>query len=800
MKKYFSKNILFLLLFLTLSNFLHAQLHIDSLLTKLGDSYPQEKIYLHLDKGYYNAGETIWFKAYISTDNLSVALSKTLYVELIDDKGDILQKKIMPVYESGAASNFDLPDTISNGRLFIRAYTSWMLNFDSSLLYLKALQIITTSKVAKKIPAPVVFSLTLFPEAGDMVENITSRVAFKANDQDGIPINVSGNIVNEAGKKITAFSSVHDGMGYFFITPLPGEKYKAIWKDKKGLQHETALPDAKKQAVGLSVSTSTDTINYTLRRSDNAEENFTSYTVIAQMQQQIVYSAKINMKVKKEVTAPIITENFTDGVLQLTIFNAAQIPVAERLIFINHNNYFFTTDLHVVEKNITKHGHNTLQIDVSDTLLTNLSISVTDAGINPITNNEENIFSSLLLSSDLKGYVYNPAYYFSNDNDSVKQHLDLVMMTNGWRRFKWENILAQRWPQLIWPIDNYLSIKGNIYGLTKPQLAGKDLTGFIKTKNNSSNFITIPLNTDGQFRVTGIYLFDTARLYYQINNDKDKRLTSSASFSFKNEIASASTASVNLLSSLFYSLKLDSSYLQKNAKLAALQRSFLESNKTKTLDVVKVIGKTKTLKQKLEEQYTSGFFSGADGYTFTMEDDPFAKSASSVLDYLRGKVAGLQIDPTGTSATWRGSQTSIFLNETTTDISMLQSVSMSDVALIKVLRPPFFGATGGGAGGAIAIYTKKGGDNSAVKGLDFTLIYGYSAIKEFYMPDYEKTNDTNLPDYRTTLYWNPFLILDKKNRRIKIPFYNSDNCKKIRVVIEGINKTGQFTSEEKIFE
>jgi hypothetical protein len=800
MKKYFSKNILFSLFFLPLSNCMHAQLHIDSLVSKLGDSYPQEKIYLHLDKGYYNAGETIWFKAYLSTDNLSFALSKTVYAELIDDKGDILQKKVMPVYESGAASNFDLPDTISNGRLFIRAYTSWMLNFDSSLLYLKPLQIITTGKVAKKIPAPVAFSLTLFPEAGDMVENITSRVAFKANDQDGIPINVSGNIVNEAGKKITAFSSVHDGMGYFFITPLPGEKYKAIWKDKKGLQHETALPDAKKQAVALSITTSENTINYTLHRPDNAEEDFTSYTVIAQMQQQIVYNAKINLKVKKEVTAPIVTENFTDGILQLTIFNAAQIPVAERLVFINHNNYFFTTDLHAIEKNITKHGHNTLQIDVGDTLLTNLSVSVTDAGINPITNNEENIFSSLLLSSDLKGYVYNPAYYFFNDNDSVKQHLDLVMMTNGWRRFKWENVLAQRWPKLIWPIDNYLSIKGNVYGLTKTQLTGKDLTGFVKTKNSSSNFINIPLNTEGQFRVTGIYLFDTARLYYQINNDKDKRLTSSASFSFKNEIASAPTASANLLSSLFYNLKLDSSYLQKNAKLAALQRSFLESNKIKTLDVVKVIGKTKTLKQKLEEQYTSGFFSGADGYTFTMEDDPFAQSASSVLDYLRGKVAGLQIGPTGTSATWRGSETSIFLNETTTDIGMLQSVSMNDVALIKVLRPPFFGATGGGAGGAIAIYTKKGGDNSAVKGLDFTLIYGYSAIKEFYMPDYEKTSDTNLPDYRTTLYWNPFLIMDKKNRRIKIPFYNSDNCKKIRVVIEGINKIGQFTSEEKIFE
>jgi hypothetical protein len=183
-------------------------------------------------------------------------------------------------------------------------------------------------------------------------------------------------------------------------------------------------------------------------------------------------------------------------------------------------------------------------------------------------------------------------------------------------------------------------------------------------------------------------------------------------------------------------------------------------------------------------------------------NDPFAASAQSVLAYLQGKVAGLQISTNGgqESATWRGSETGMFLNENNTDISALQSMSMNDVALIKVYRPPFFGATGGGAGGAIAIYTKKGGgDNSKVKGLDFTSIYGYSAVKEFYLPDYEKTN-TDAPDYRTTLYWNPFVILDKKTRRMKIPFYNSDNCKKIRVVVEGLNKLGQLTREEKIFE
>jgi hypothetical protein len=125
---------------------------------------------------------------------------------------------------------------------------------------------------------------------------------------------------------------------------------------------------------------------------------------------------------------------------------------------------------------------------------------------------------------------------------------------------------------------------------------------------------------------------------------------------------------------------------------------------------------------------------------------------------------------------------------------------MSDVAMIKVFDPPFFGAIGGGAGGAVAVYTKKGGNTANVKGLNAAIIYGYSAIKEFYMPDYEKTNANDIIDYRTTLYWNPYLLMDAKTRRITIPFFNSDNCKKIKVIVEGINESGQLTREEKIFE
>jgi len=776
--------------------------YIDSLLNILDLKYPQEKIHLHLDKGYYNAGETIWFKAYLAADNLSGAFSRTMYAELLDDKGAILQRKMMPVIQSGAASNFDLPDTILNSRLYIRAYTSWMLNFDSTLLYLKPIQVVPAKKAAKKTPPVLTYSVRFFPEGGDLVDDISSRLAFKATDNEGTPVFVKGDIVDSKEKKITSFSALHDGMGYCTLQPVAGEKYRAIWKDKKGIQHETVLPEAKKQGMVLSTHLADNRLNYTLTRPDSVDAVYTSYYIVAQMQQRLVYSAKINMTRKTTVTAPIETDSLPNGVLQLTVFNAAQFPVAERVVFINHGNYSFITDLHSGEKNLAKRGRNTLQIDVGDVLLSNLSISVTDAGLNPVTKNEESIYSQLLLSCDLKGYIYNPAYYFSGDEDSVKQHLDLVMMTNGWRRFKWDDVLAGKWPVIKNLPESYLTINGKIQGLSKNLLYQKELTGIIKTKNGGSHIFSMPINAQGEFLQEGLYFFDTAKMYYQLNNDKDKTLTTSASFSFRNSFVKTPYQSRDMLAALYAPEKTDSVVLTKSSTMASLQRNQVESNKTKTLETVQLRSRQKSLKEKLDEEYTSGFFRGGDGYTFTTEDDPFAKSAISILSYLQGKVAGLQISTNGEgSATWRGSATSFFLDEITTDVGRLQSINMNDVAMIKVFRPPFFGGAGGGAGGAIAIYTKKGGsDNSQVKGLPFASINGYSVIKEFYSPDYEKNPEPDVKDYRITLYWNPNLYFDKNTRRVTLPFFNSDNCKKFRVTVEGINEAGQLTREEKIIE
>lgn len=776
-----------------------AAQQLDSIINIAETNFPQEKVYVQTDRSVYAGGETVWFKAYITADNMSSPLCKTLYAELITDKGTVLQRRTMPIVLAGAASDFVLPDSLNDARLYIRAYTQWMLNFDSSLLCVKPIYVIPKKAAVKKNASPV-YSLTVFPEGGDLVENIESFIAFKAVDQDGIPVNVKGDIINNQNKKVTSFSSVHDGMGSFVLTPVTGETYKAVWKDKNGKPHETALPAAKKQGVVIHTSIIDNKLNFTLHRPEQAEEAFTRFTIIAQMHQRIMYGATINLTQKTTVTAPLDTDSIPDGILQITVLNGQMQPVAERLVFVNNNSYSFITDLHMAEQNMNKRARSVLQIDVGGKLLSNVSVAVTDADINPVGKNEENIYSGLLLTSDLKGLVYNPAYYFSGDDDSVKQHLDLVMMTNGWRRFTWQKMIAGDWPLIKYQPDDHLSIQGKVVGLSRTVLYNRPLTAILKTKSGKPDYYSIPINDKGEFFQQGFYFFDTAQVYYQLSNDKDKTLTSTGSFSFTNSFIKAPLLSKEQVASFSQPEKSDTATISKNINLAALRRSEESSlSKTKVLDEVKVITQKRSLKEKMDKDYTSGFFSGGDAYTFVLEEDPTSQAAQGVLQYLQGKVPGLQISTNGgSSASWRGTNTSFYLNEMSVDLGMLQTITMTDVALIKVFRPPFMGGSGG-AGGAVAIYTKKGASaNSSFTGLPSTTVYGYSAIRQFYSPDYSVESGP-AKDYRVTLYWNPQIYFDKNMRRITLPFYNNDNCKKLRVIVEGINENGVLTREEKIF-
>ncbi|PWT95494.1 MAG: hypothetical protein C5B52_17725 [Bacteroidetes bacterium] len=780
----------------------------DSLLNKLNTEYPQEKIYLHFDKSSYNPGETIWFKAYIFSGTLPSQISKSFYAELLDAKGNVLQRKINPVVMSSGAAAFDLPDSMDNSILYVRAYTKWMLGFDSSYLFTKAIPINIAKKTVstKKGVQQQTYYLQFFPEGGDLINGLESRVAFKATDRYGMPIKVKGEIVDAKGSKIASFASVHDGMGYFTMTPDAGSQYKAVWKDPVGANEQTNLPAAKNSGASLLLDQTADAIKFVIHRSGGTDSSYDYMYVVAQLQQQLLYRAKANLAVAPMTSGMIPTKDLPAGIVQVTLFTKTGIPVAERIVFVNHQDYYFITDLNSALKDMGKKKKNVIQIDVPDTIPCNLSVSVTDASLNVPPADGDDITSHLLLTSDIKGFVYNPTYYFSSDEDSIAAHLDLVMMTNGWRRFKWDDLLAGRWPKVALQPEDYITVSGNIIGLTRSQMADKELNEILIFKNGAQSFMNTPLEKDGGFKIPGLIFYDTAKLYYQINNDKNKVLTSKMSVRFDNNIRR------NYLNYPLDSfevarfIKPDSLVMARNKAVADRQiaQNEFDQKNSKTLSTIKITAKKKTKLEEMDELYTTAMFRSMDEITFLTEDDPFAINGTDVLTYLKGKVAGLQITGTGAQATmsWRGGTPDLFMNEMQVQVDAIQTINMSDVAMIKVFRPPFFGATGGGGSGAIAVYTKKGKaltDN--VKGLDFISIPGYSPRREFYSPDYLTNLEiADQPDFRTTLYWNPFVLTGKDRRRIYLTFFNNDFTKKFRVVVEGVNADGKVTRIEKVFE
>jgi hypothetical protein len=402
--------------------------------------------------------------------------------------------------------------------------------------------------------------------------------------------------------------------------------------------------------------------------------------------------------------------------------------------------------------------------------------------------------------------VHNPGYYFSSYADSVRRQLDLVMMTNGWRRFKWEDIVQRKFPEIKYLPEDYLTLEGTISGIDASKLpAGTALNMFIQFKDSSKKFLSAPIAKNGKFVLQGLVFYDTAKIFYQFNNDKT--LAERVAIYLDNGFQKGKSQ-VNLLSNTT-GVFVNDSTIAKNKKIAA-KYADLELERIKrarVLQEVVVTAKTKSPKEKLDEQYASGMFKGEDGYSFDLSSDPFASSAQSIFSYLQGKVAGLQIsNETSANPTlsWRGGAPGLYLNEMPVEAQSLSSIPVSDIAYIKVFRPPFMGSMGG-ANGGIAVYTKKGGPNTAAdenfKGLSKMSLMGYSPVKEFYSPDYAVTNTANdLPDIRTTLYWNPFLLFDKDKKKVAVSFYNNDITKKLRVIIEGVNQNGKMTRVEEIIQ
>lgn len=772
---------------------------IDAAIAAYASTYSPERAYFHFDKASYAAGDTIWFKTYMMNEIIPADESKTLYIDWIDDKGSLMLHAVSPLVEGITNGQFNIPPDYKGKIIHIRSYTKWMLNFDSSFHYHKSINILAKDGAPAGSRTAVIPSISFFPEGGDMVEGLTGKVVFKANDQWGRPVKVRGVIVNSKGKTEDSLRAIHDGMGHFLLNPQPGVTYSVRWKDEKNVEHNTPLPKARPGGAILQLTVSGNNRLFSVSCTPEFSASMDSVYLIGTIYQHEAFRVA-KPTAAAEIKGTIPTVALPTGILTITLFDKNWKPLAERITFVNNNEYRFEPTLDVQRWGLNKRARNELKITVPDSLIANLSIAVTDVAIG--TDSSNTIVSHLMLSSELKGQVYNPAYYFYDNNPQKSQQLDLVMLTHGWRRFNWEALISGRIPKPLYPKDTgYISLSGKVLGVLPGQInkdAGVIL--MVKQKEKEGQMLLVPIQPGGTFNDPSVILFDTAQIYYSFQKANELK---DASIQFMTNRLPAPT--FNPSSYLRpYGLYQDTTGHYRQWSLSEEANRLSELMKVKTLENVTIKSKGKSPVQIMDEKYASGLFSGGDGYQFDLANDPLASASMNIFTYLQGKVAGLQINNNGNqpSLQWRGGAPQLYLDQTPTDASFLSSFNVNDVAYIKVFRPPFMGGFNG-ANGAIAIYTRKGNDvkQEPGKGLASNKVYGYTPIREFYSPNYASFGVRNEQrDIRTTLYWNPSIITTPQKNQAIVTFYNNDISGAFRVIIEGMTRDGKLAHIEQIME
>lgn len=771
----------------------------EELLRQWYQKAPVEKAWLHCDRDNYVAGETAWFKAYLSSDFQPDTLSSVLYVELLNTSDVTIVRNVFPILLGTAYGQVDLPDTLLTGNYLLRAYTPGMLNNGIDFVFNKRLHIYGKKPLKKETAVSGQLLLDFFPEGGNLVTDWVNAIAFKATDENGLPVNVSGIITDSKGTTITTFSSYHDGIGMFELSPVKGEKYFAKTEMPSG-QKTVALPESQEQGLSLSMIPHPQGSFFEIKQRVTDPGLRAAY-MIGQMQHHLVFRQELN-KGKEEWQGVLNTEKLNSGILQVTVFSTTGIPLAERLIFVNNKEYVREAKVTADTLSFGEKGRNLFRIRIKDTVQGSLSVSITDADYALTPYREENLISGMLLGADLKGYIHNPAWYVASDNDSVKTATDLLMMTHGWRRFRWQELAQKVKQPLPFADPSYITISGRVtLDGTNKGFGEKNLLALITAEGMKRNAQFISTDKQGNFKLDSLLFFGNARIFIlDIKGRKsqyiDVKMTSD-SLGRSYPVAKtgpADFASVNRL--------------EKQKQLAEDFDAIQKANGL-MLEGITLKVRKKSPTEELDDRYTRGPFSGMAQRTIDLVNSEQYTTELNIFDYLMSRVPGLDVTNDGmeTKVYYRQGPSlsslgpipmTIYLNEIETDATVIATLPPTEIALVKVYSQ-FVAATGGGAGGAMAIYTRKGTDIVNSSRGDIIRYNGFTVVKDFFAPNY-KTDPALLkkPDTRITLDWRPNIFVNNVDPVIPVSFYNSDRTKRFRVVVEGMTTSGKLISVEQV--
>lgn len=854
---------------------------------KLPEMYPVEKVYLHFDKPYYSVVDTIWFKAYLTSDqNLPSQLSKILYVDVMNSQDSLVASLKFPVTKSAAYGNLPLdPVQFKQGNYHLRAYTQWMLNFDQDYFFSKNIVIgqavdkelqthftYTTDnknsdqlinariqyKNADKIayanktvnwkvissyeevakgkgttdqngflnisftpkkgqtikvgnlnteitladkqtlnasfelrPSTAAHDIQFFPEGGELIQGVPTQIAFKAINNKGLGIDLNGVIIDQDGTQITTFSSTHLGMGTFYMNSDLNKTYTALINFKDGTKKSVALPKAVPTGITLqTINNNPEHINLKIVAND---------TYFSQHQEKVVYLVAQNAGVvyyaaqtalKNQVTSAKIPKNkFPSGIIQITLFDAGGAPVSERLVFISHPEALTLTaktDLATYKPRqkvkMTVTAKNATAFADGD-----FSLAVIDETKVPANEDElTTIYSALLLSADLKGYLEKPNYYFNKTDEKKLADLDVLMLTQGYRRFTYKEILADKYPKVLYLPEQGMNISGTLRDRTGMPVkkAGMRLT--IPGKTYSAEATTSPV---GLFNFQNLSIPDSSQVvisakYGTVGNNLMIMVDPvpfpgiSGNINSPDEVMNIDST----LNTYLNNSKKQYSYMRqlKEVVISGAPVKKISHNDYAALSSLSMMPDHLIEGERLQNcnDLLSCLKSMAMGLTF--QDNEFFVSR----DYNAGKRVPVQV----------------FVAGSPVDLFSITSVNPSEIESIEIFLKDELGTVNRthGTNGVISINMKKvKKEKMTMEQLKKLLPQnnlititpkGFSKQREFYSPKYTATNAT-MKDLRTTIYWNPRIVTDSTGA-VSFEFFNAADRGTYKAVVEGLDKNG----------
>ncbi len=759
-----------------------------------------EKVYLHTDRDFYSPGDNIWFKAYLidATDRILTDHSNNLHVELMSPDLKIILSRTVRMDSGLGNGDFVLGKELKSGKYWIRAYTNYMRNSSDSLFFIKGVFIVSPAENDKLSSDSAGYisnkiELGFYPESGSLTDGVESVVAFKAVNPIGNGCDVDGIIYSSAGDSITSFRSTHKGMGKFKFTPVLGKLFYAVVKDGEGIIRRFELPGGLPVGVVLEVSENgAGVLKLQLRT------NSPTLSLVREKDLTLSVSAR-NILIKTvsfRLTSfnnyfLLKTDDLPDGIISLRLSGINDLPLCERLVYI-HNRPDLVITVRTDKAEYKQRDSVMVNISQSKDTVTQrssyLSLSAVDTASVSVNKYASTICSWFLLESDVRGFVEEPSFYFDPSNRNRFEDLDLVLMTNGWRDFRW------KYEKMVFPPENGFTFSGRVRKLfSDVPMEGAKVTAAIFT-GDKPLIITGLTNNSGGFRLDGLDFSGKATIIASVmgkNGTFQGWLIPDTNKYSSPEVTSSSLRSIT-------SVRKDSE-IDNNQHINIYQSI---SNNLIIYRKYTEIRNSVLRKYKLSDTINPG------EVTIVVKHDDFPKSIA-----VRSRQYIMAANPDMSLAITRDLEAVtvrqilsnkfayiltlgvplVLLDGIPVGIEGLNGLPGSIIERIDYIKAVNAGVFGGAAiNGVISVVTKDDwGDlrkpsYSSVK----INLSGFDEPRVFYSPKHYTTLVSDYkPDMRTTLFWEPNLTL-RSSDDLDLKFFNGDRSSAVRISVEGITSDG----------